>query len=64
MMQLAGLILLGVYGWGVWQFWKGFTRTNYQPTLTNRLGLALLWPALLAMSKPYRKNFQKALRGR
>jgi hypothetical protein len=61
-MGLIGFVLLVVYCGGIWKFWKGFKRTNFNPSLPNRLALALLWPALLA-SKSYRKNFQKALKG-
>ncbi|MDB9312526.1 hypothetical protein PN462_05365 [Spirulina sp. CS-785/01] len=46
------------------KFWKGFESTNFQPSFTNRLTLSLLWPALFVVNKSYRKNFQKALRGR
>ncbi len=63
-MKLLLLILLGVYGWGAWKFWKGFPNTQYQPGLVNRLGLSLLWPVLLAVNTSYRRNFQRALRGR
>jgi hypothetical protein len=61
-MGLIGFVLLVVYCGGIWKFWKGFKRTNFNPSLPNRLALALLWPALLT-SKSYRKNFQKALKG-
>lgn len=63
MAQLIGLILLVIYGGGVWKFWKGFRRTNFNPNLPNRLVLSFLWPALLIANKSYRKNFQKALKG-
>ena len=56
-----GLVL--VYGGGVWKFWNGFRRTNYNVAFTNKLRLALLWPFLLAYSKSYRQNFRKALKG-
>ena len=56
-----GLIL--VYGGGVWKFWNGFRRTNFNVAFTNKLRLALLWPFLLAYSKSYRQNFRKALKG-
>ncbi|MBE9125051.1 MULTISPECIES: hypothetical protein [unclassified Coleofasciculus] len=62
-LNLLILVLLGVYGYGVWKFWKGFNRTNFNPSLPNRLYLSLLWPALLVMNKSYRKNFTKALKG-
>ncbi|MBW4427607.1 MAG: hypothetical protein KME50_24995 [Nostoc desertorum CM1-VF14] len=55
--------LIVVYGGGVWKFWKGFTRTNFNPTLTNRIGLSLLWPALFITNQSYRRNFRKALKG-
>ncbi|TVQ57400.1 MAG: hypothetical protein EA366_08690 [Spirulina sp. DLM2.Bin59] len=60
-------VLIGIvtvtYIWGVWQFWRGYGRTNFQPSLSQKVTLALLWPALLVINKSYRKNFQKALRG-
>lgn len=63
MNTLFGLVLLGVYGYGVWKFWTGFHRTNFNPGLATRLSLALLWPALLVANKSYRRNFTKALKG-
>jgi hypothetical protein len=57
------ILLLGVYGAGVWKLWKGFERTNFERTLPNRIYLALLWPALIIANKSYRKNFNKALKG-
>jgi len=56
-------LILG-YGGGAWKFWNGFSQTNYQRTLTQRLSLALLWPALFAANKSYRQNFRKALKGK
>ncbi|WP_293137611.1 hypothetical protein [Okeania sp. SIO3I5] len=59
---LISLLLLGVYGTGVWKFWNGFERTNYSKGFQNRLFLSILWPVLL-IGKSYRKNFTKALKG-
>jgi hypothetical protein len=42
-----------------WKFWAGFRRTNF---VQNRIGLTLLWPVML-ISRSYRQNFQKALKG-
>ena len=64
MAQFIGIILLVVYGGGIWKFWRGYKRTNFHPSLPNRLALALLWPALVIGNKSYRKNFQKALKGK
>ncbi|NEO50431.1 hypothetical protein [Moorena bouillonii] len=64
---MAKLIVLGllvVYGYGVWKFWRGFERTDFNRSLTNRIYLSLLWPALIVANKSYRKNFTKALKGR
>jgi len=58
------ILLLVVYGAGCWKFWQGFRLTNFDPSLMNRIMLSALWPILLASNKSYRKNFQKALRGR
>ncbi|GAX34923.1 hypothetical protein [Nodularia sp. NIES-3585] len=55
--------LLVVYVGGVWKLWSGFERTNFSQTLSNRLGLSLLWPALFIANKSYRRNFKKALKG-
>jgi hypothetical protein len=63
MMKLIVLVLLGVYGYGVWKFWKGFKRTDFNSSLPNRVALSLLWPALIVANKSYRKNFTKALKG-
>ncbi|MBK4731506.1 hypothetical protein JJD41_16775 [Oxynema sp. CENA135] len=60
MSSLVALILLGVYAVGGWKFWKGFNRTNFSE---GRLYLTLLWPMLI-VNKSYRKNFNKALKGR
>lgn len=64
MSQLIIIILLVVYFGGAWKFWKGFSRTNFSPSLPNRIVLALFWPPLLAINKSYRRNFQKALKGK
>jgi Na+/alanine symporter len=63
-MELVSLILVVGYGLGMWKFWSGFDRTNFQRSLPNRLSLALLWPVLFTTSKSYRQNFRKALKGR
>ncbi|WGV28836.1 hypothetical protein [Halotia branconii] len=55
--------LIVVYIGGVWKFWTGFRRTNFTPSISNRLGLSLLWPALFISNKSYRQNFRKALKG-
>lgn len=62
--HLIVLVLAGVYGLGVWKFWQGYGRTNFQGGLMNRLYLSFLWPALWLINVRYRENFQKALRGR
>ncbi len=64
MAQFISIILLVVYGGGIWKFWRGYNRTNFNRSLPNRLALSLLWPALLIGNKSYRKNFQKALKGK
>jgi hypothetical protein len=63
MTQLIVFGLIVVYAGGVWKFWNGFGRTNFTPTLINRVGLTLLWPALFIANPSYRRNFQKALKG-
>ena len=59
---LITILVVTVYGAGGWKFWKGFRRTNFDPSASNRIRLTLLWPALI-VNKSYRKNFQKALKG-
>ncbi|WP_392530620.1 hypothetical protein [Nostoc sp. C117] len=56
-------VLVVIYAGGVWKFWNGFGLTNFNPTLTNRIGLSLLWPALFITNQSYRRNFRKALKG-
>jgi hypothetical protein len=63
MIKLIIFGLIVVYVGGVWKLWSGFDRTNFSQTLPNRLGLSLLWPALLIANKSYRRNFRKALKG-
>ncbi|NJL88787.1 MAG: hypothetical protein HC916_02500 [Coleofasciculaceae cyanobacterium SM2_1_6] len=64
-MELALLLLLlGIYGYGVWTFWRGFERTSFNASLPNKLLLSSLWPVLLVVNKSYRQNFTKALKGR
>ena len=58
-----GFVLFVVYAGGIYKFWNGFERTNFQRSLPNRLGLSLLWSALLIVNKSYRRNFRKALKG-
>ncbi|MDJ0732480.1 MAG: hypothetical protein QNJ47_00075 [Nostocaceae cyanobacterium] len=63
---MTDLIIFGlivVYVGGVWKFWSGFERTNFNRTFVNRLKLSLLWPALFIANKSYRRNFRKALKG-
>ncbi|WP_414551209.1 hypothetical protein [Anabaena sp. CCY 0017] len=63
MIKLIIFGLIVVYVGGVWKLWTGFERTNFSQTLPNRLGLSLLWPALIIANKSYRRNFRKALKG-
>lgn len=62
-MDAIAILLIGGYLWGIWSFWRGFKRTSFNPHLTNKLKLSLLWPVLLFSSKSYRQNFQKAIKG-
>ena len=64
MPQLIGFILVVVYVGGVWKFLSGYRLTNFNASLPGKVGLALLWPVLLVSNKSYRRNFQKALKGR
>ncbi|MBD3885120.1 hypothetical protein IFO70_25650 [Phormidium tenue FACHB-886] len=60
MSSLLTLAVIAVYVGGVWKFWTGFHRTNFSQ---GKLYLALLWPVFL-VSKSYRQNFNRALKGR
>lgn len=63
-MNLLVFVLVVGYGAGIWKFWQGFRRTNFDPSLPNRLKLAVLWPVLWVANQSYRRNFNKALKGR
>ncbi|MEG3439495.1 hypothetical protein V0288_20375 [Pannus brasiliensis CCIBt3594] len=63
-MELVTLLLLVVYGGGGWKFWSGYKRTNFESGLSRRVTLTVLWPLLFATNPSYRKNFQKALKGK
>jgi cell shape-determining protein MreD len=63
MPDIIVFLLILIYGGGIWKFWRGFDRTNFQRTFTNRLMLTLLWPALFITNKSYRQNFRKTLKG-
>ncbi|NJK37003.1 MAG: hypothetical protein HC825_05170 [Oscillatoriales cyanobacterium RM1_1_9] len=60
---LITLGLIATYAGGVWKFWNGFENTNFAKNSGNKIRLSLLWPALCVVSKPYRQNFSKALKG-
>jgi hypothetical protein len=61
---IIGFLLALAYIGGIWKFLSGYRYTNFDRGLPARLTLALLWPALLIVNPNYRKNFQKALKGR
>ncbi|MEB3887465.1 hypothetical protein [Lyngbya sp. CCY1209] len=63
MNPLIPIALLIVYVGGVWKFWSGFNRTNFEKSFGNRVTLSLLWPVLLIANRSYRQNFTKALKG-
>jgi hypothetical protein len=54
-----GFVALIVYLGGAWKFWTGFNRTNFSQ---GKFYLTLLWPLFL-ISKSYRQNFGRALKG-
>ena len=62
--EIIGLVLFIVYVGGIWKFLSGYSQTNFGRSLPTRITLSLLWPALLVINPAYRKNFQKALKGR
>lgn len=63
MSNLVIFVLIVGYVGFAWKFWSGFTRTNFTPSLPNRIILSLLWPACFIANKSYRRNFRKALKG-
>ncbi|MGJ5676731.1 MAG: hypothetical protein ACR9NN_24540 [Nostochopsis sp.] len=60
---IAVLLIVGYTGLG-WKFWSGYKKTNFTRSTVNRLMLSLLWPVLYITNKPYRQNFNKALKGK
>ena len=60
MSSLLVFAAIVVYAGGIWKFWTGFDRTNFSE---GKLYLSLLWPVFL-VSKSYRQNFSRALKGR
>ncbi|TBR57812.1 hypothetical protein B4U84_17745 [Westiellopsis prolifica IICB1] len=60
---IAVLLVVGYTGFA-WKFWSGYRKTNFTRSTTNRLMLSLLWPVLYITNKPYRQNFNKALKGK
>jgi hypothetical protein len=63
MPKLLGFIVFAAYLFGIWKFWRGYSRTNFSRSLPTRITLSLLWPALLVINPAYRQNFRKALKG-
>ncbi|MDJ0846326.1 hypothetical protein [Crocosphaera sp.] len=62
--QLIALIVFGIYILGIWKFFSGYNRTNFNRQLPTKLMLSLLWPVLLVVNTSYRQNFTKALKGK
>lgn len=60
---LIPIALSIIYVGGVWKFWSGFNRTNFEKSFGNRVTLSLLWPVLVIANRSYRQNFTKALKG-
>jgi len=55
-------LLLGGWAFAAFKFAAGFEATTYEPKF--KLPLAAAWPVLFVVNGKYRKNFQKALKGR
>jgi len=55
-------LLLGGWAFAAFKFAAGFDATTYEPKF--KLPLAAAWPVLFVVNGKYRKNFQKALKGR
>lgn len=64
MIKLIIFGLIAGYVYGAWKFWNGFERTHFTRSLSSRIGLSLLWPALFVANKSYRRNFRQALKGK
>ena len=64
MLNFLGVVLFVAYVGGVWKFLSGYRRTNFNASLPGKVALGLLWPVLLVGNKSYRRNFNKALKGR
>lgn len=62
-MKLIAVILIFSYGFGIYKFWRGFNKTNFDRNLPVKLYLSALWPILFVSNKSYRQNFTKALKG-
>ncbi len=60
--KLIVIALVVGYIGGIWKFWTGFERTNFNRDLPTRVTMSLLWPVLL-VNGSFRKNFRKALKG-
>jgi hypothetical protein len=60
-----GYIIIGtvVYLIGFSVVWRGFRHTFFQQTLPAKILMSAGWPFLL-LSGGYRRNFQRALKGR
>ncbi|MDX1977628.1 MAG: hypothetical protein SFT94_08135 [Pseudanabaenaceae cyanobacterium bins.68] len=58
------IIVVGIiYIFGIWRFVAGYSRTNFNRDFFTKISLGLLWLPLLIVSKSYRANFTKALKG-
>jgi hypothetical protein len=62
-MELVGIGLAIAYIGGMWKFWSGYNRTNFNRDFVTRLSLGFLWLPLVIVNKNYRSNFTKALKG-
>jgi hypothetical protein len=62
-MELAAIFVAVLYIGGIWKFLSGYDRTNFNRDFFTRLSLGFLWLPLLIVSKNYRSNFTKALKG-
>jgi hypothetical protein len=61
MSSLLVFTAIVVYAGVIWRFWAGFNHTNFNQQ--GKLYLSVFWPFFL-VSKSYRQNFTRALKGK
>jgi hypothetical protein len=62
-MGIAAVVVGLIYVGGMWKFWSGYNHTTFNRDFFTKVCLSFLWFPLLVVSKNYRSNFTKALKG-